>query len=163
LDNGYDNKEYSRPPTIDDLILLCQLLNEAGAKYIIIGGFAVIYHGYTRGTGDIDLLIDVSEENVNRIKEALLALPDRASKDLKFSDVIEYTVVRIADEFVIGLLASACQIDYEHAKQYIVYKEIKGVKMPFAGIDILIKMKKGIRPKDKEDLLFLKRLKEKGS
>ena len=119
MDNRNDNKEYSRPPTIDDLILLCRLLNEVGAKYIIIGGFAVIYHGYTRGTGDIDLLIDASEENVNKIKEALLALPDGASKDLKFSDVIEYTVVRIADEFVIDLLASACQIDYEHANMGI--------------------------------------------
>ena len=89
----------------------------------------------------------------------MLGLPDGASKDIKDEDVKEYTVVKIADEFIIDLIAKACQITYKQAKSHIIYKEIKGVKIPFADLDILIEMKQGIRPKDKQDLIFLKKLK----
>ena len=47
----------SRVPTLDDLLFLCRKLNEAGAKYIVIGGWAVIQHGYGRTTEDIDDLL----------------------------------------------------------------------------------------------------------
>lgn len=151
-----DDKAYSRAPTVDDLVYLCSLLNKARVKYIVIGGFAVIYHGYTRGTEDIDLLVDASEKNVQKLKKSLLGLPDGASKDIRTTDLEDYTVVRIADEFVVDLLANACEIDYEKAQSHIEYKEINGVRIPFADVDILIKMKRGVRPKDKQDRLFLK-------
>jgi len=57
-----------------------------------------------RGTGDIDLLIDSSRENVKSIKEALLYLPDQAVREVRPHDIAKYTVVRIADEIVIDLL-----------------------------------------------------------
>ena len=41
----------SRLPTLDDLLSLCRNLNEASAKYIVIGGWAVIQHGFGRTTG----------------------------------------------------------------------------------------------------------------
>jgi hypothetical protein len=47
-----------RIPKEGDLIALCRALNECGARYLIIGGFAVIHHGYVRATEDIDLLLD---------------------------------------------------------------------------------------------------------
>ncbi|MGH7600365.1 MAG: hypothetical protein ACREOI_28770 [bacterium] len=47
--------EFSRGATFDDLIELCRHLNEANAKYVVIGGFAVIHYGYFRGTNDVDL------------------------------------------------------------------------------------------------------------
>ncbi|MDB6124908.1 MAG: hypothetical protein JWQ71_3901 [Pedosphaera sp.] len=37
-----------RPPKLTDLLHLCRELNAAGAKYIVIGGMAVIQHGFTR-------------------------------------------------------------------------------------------------------------------
>ncbi len=43
--------------TTDDLLLLCRRLNEAGAKYLVLGGFAIIQHGFARATEDIDLFI----------------------------------------------------------------------------------------------------------
>ncbi len=39
-------------------------LNEAGVRYVVVGGFAVVVHGYARFTADIDLMLDLSEENV---------------------------------------------------------------------------------------------------
>ncbi|MDQ3413803.1 MAG: hypothetical protein M3480_02315, partial [Verrucomicrobiota bacterium] len=52
-----------RQPTEDDLVLLCRQLNEVGAKYVVVGGFAVIQAGYGRPTGDIDLVVATDLQN----------------------------------------------------------------------------------------------------
>lgn len=150
------NSEYSRAPEFEDLILLCRLLNEAGVRYILIGGFAVILHGFVRGTQDIDLLIDSSEENVRRIKKALASLPDNAISLIKDNEIEKYSVVRIADEFVIDLMEKACGINYVDASKSIEFREIEGVKIPIPKKELLIRMKKTIRPSDKTDVNFLK-------
>ncbi len=41
----------SRAPTEDDLVAMCRLLNASGARYMIVGGFAIMYAGYGRTTG----------------------------------------------------------------------------------------------------------------
>jgi Nucleotidyl transferase AbiEii toxin, Type IV TA system len=70
VDDAADGR-YSRAPEVEDLVAVCRALNRAGARYVLIGGFAVILHGFVRATKDIDLLIDPSEANVRAIKEAL--------------------------------------------------------------------------------------------
>ncbi len=45
-------------------------LNKNGVKYILVGGYSVILHGYSRTTGDMDLWVERTEENYNRIKIA---------------------------------------------------------------------------------------------
>ncbi len=145
----------SRPPILADLLELCRNLNEEGVKYIVVGGMAIIQHGYVRATEDIDLLVDASIENVNKLKESLLFLPDKAIEELRERDIEEYSVVRVADEIIIDLMKSACGITYNEAKDSIVKVEIKGVLIPFASIELLWKMKQADREKDKLDRLFL--------
>ena len=60
-----------RPPTIDDIRRICRALDEAGAHYVLIGGFAVILHGGLRTTKDIDLLVDPEPANVAHTLRAL--------------------------------------------------------------------------------------------
>lgn len=150
------NGEYSRTPVLEDVISICDSLNKAGAKYIVIGGIAVIFHGFGRGTKDIDLLVDTTDKNVRRIKKALSILPDNAISQIKDDEVRQYSVVRIADEVVIDLMAKACGIDYEEAKQGIEWRDIQGVQIPIVNKILLIKMKDTIRPGDKMDVDFLK-------
>lgn len=56
---GSENDEplESRAPTKEDFLELCRRLNQIGAEYIVVGGMAIIYHGYLRTTENIDLLI----------------------------------------------------------------------------------------------------------
>jgi len=151
----------SRPPTIDDLVSVCGRLNEAGAKYILIGGFAINYYGFPRATEDIDLLVDPSADNILKIKEALSFLPDNAIEEIAPGDVEKYAVVRVADEIVIDLLKKACEMTYKEAG--VEYFKFKGVNIPIADISTMIKTKQGVRPRDKEDLSFLMSvLKEEG-
>ena len=72
----------SRPPQREDVVGLCRELNRLGAKYVVIGGLAVIEAGYPRTTGDIDLLVDPALENEAKIFDALATLPVSCVRDL---------------------------------------------------------------------------------
>lgn len=110
-----DDRPQPRPPEVADLVAICRALNAASARYAVIGGFAVNLHGYVRGTMDIDLLIDPSPENVRKVKAALSVLPDHAASEVADDDVLKHTVVRVADEIVVDLMAKACGIDIDAA------------------------------------------------
>jgi hypothetical protein len=148
-----------RDPTVEDLVELCRHLNEAGAKYAVVGGFAVRASGYNRHTMDVDLIIDASLGNEAKVFAALESLPDQAVKELDPGDVAKYTVVRVADEILVDLMQSASGIDYETAvaEDGIIIREIEGVGIPFASPRLLWKMKVNThREKDAADLVFLR-------
>jgi hypothetical protein len=138
---------------------LCRELNRLGAKYVVVGGFAVIEAGYSRTTGDIDLLVDSAADNEVKVFEALATLPDGAVRELDAGDVEKFTVVRVADEVLVDLMAKASGISYEEAKGHVRVRELDGVKIPFANADLLWRMKsRSGRPKDQGDLFFLREL-----
>jgi hypothetical protein len=148
----------ARPPLLEDLVSLCRNLNREGARYVVIGGMAVIQAGFGRATNDIDLLIDASAENQDRVRRALMALPDQAVRDMAADDLDKYVVVRIADEIVVDLMASACGVTYQAAAGMIDEVEIEGVRIPFASARLLWRTKDTVRDKDKVDRAFLARL-----
>lgn len=45
-------------------------LNEQEVRYILVGGFSVILHGYSRTTGDMDIWVDRTTENYQKLKKA---------------------------------------------------------------------------------------------
>ena len=147
-----------RDPESGDLLKLCRALNEQGAKYIVIGGMAIVYHGFLRGTEDIDLLVERTAENIAKLKQSLSILPDNAVAEMRDSDLETYGTVRIADEVVVDLMSSACDIDFEEALSMVEEAEVEGVLIPFATPELLLKTKQTVREKDKIDGLFLKRL-----
>lgn len=153
-----DQAPQARPPLLEDLLSLCRNLNREGARYVVIGGMAVIQAGFGRATNDIDLLIDTSQENQDRVRRALLALPDQAVRDMASDDLENYAVVRVADEIVVDLMKSACGIAYEEASRMTDEVEINGVRIPFASARLLWRTKATLRDKDKVDRVFLARL-----
>ena len=148
----------SRPPTVDDLVRLCRSLNNAGAKYLVIGGMAVIQAGFVRATADIDLLVDSSPENQEKIRAALMVLPDQAVRDVRPDDLDNYVVVRVADEIVVDLMKLACGINYEEASKSILPVKIQDTVIPFASPELLLRLKNTLREKDKIDRMFLEQL-----
>jgi hypothetical protein len=159
MDNTNDGKgNESRPPSLSDLVNLCQWLNDAGARYIVIGGMAMIEAGFVRATEDIDLLIDASRDNEERIRTALMKLPDQAVREIQAGDLEKYAVIRVADEIVVDLMLAACGVQFDEAKDSIEYVTIEDVRIPFASPELLWKLKQTMREKDKLDLMFLKEL-----
>jgi predicted nucleotidyltransferase len=157
VDDAHDGP-YAREPQVEDLTGLCRALNEAGARYLLIGGFAVIAHGGARTTKDIDLLVDAAPENIARVKQALRILEDRAVDEVEDTDVARYTVVRVADEIVVGLMARACGVDYAEAARDAVSLTIGGVAIPVASPATLIRTKNTMRPSDAADRRYLEDL-----
>ena len=63
-DDGSSPQELaSREPTVGDLRDLCHELNQRGARYVVIGGFAIRAAGYSRSTMDVDLLVADDRDN----------------------------------------------------------------------------------------------------
>ncbi len=156
MDDAADG-EYSRAPEFDDLLDLCRALARERVRYVLIGGFAVILHGYVRGTKDIDLLVDPSVDNVQRLKRAMASLPDNAIALVEDDDIRTYCVVRVADEVVVDLLADACGVDYDEAvRTGVERRRVEGVEIVLATKELLIRTKDTIRPGDRADVLWLR-------
>jgi hypothetical protein len=146
-----------RPPAEADLVALCRELNQRSARYVVIGGFAIIAAGLPRVTGDVDLIVAVDRENEAKVFSALSTLPDNAVRELQPGELQQYNVIRVADEILVDLMRSAGGIDYEEAAQDVVVREIQGVPIPFASPRLLWRMKVVThREKDAGDLVFLR-------
>lgn len=115
-------------------------------------------HGSTRTTEDIDLLINPSPSNVQKVKKALAVLPDNAVSEINDNEVQELAVVRIADEIVVDLMGKIADVNTDNAGKIVI--EYQGTKILVADIDTLIKTKQGLRPRDQMDLAFLLRKKK---
>ncbi|RYD48466.1 MAG: hypothetical protein EOP83_26485 [Verrucomicrobiaceae bacterium] len=147
----------SRAPTTGDLAALAGELNRLGAKYIVVGGFAIINSGYPRSTMDLDLVVATDLENEAKVYEALATLPDQAVLELEPGEIAKYTVIRVGDEICVDLMASASGIGYEEAAQDQIIRVIAGVPIPFASPRTLYRMKENThREKDRADLQFLR-------
>ena len=157
MDDAHDGP-YAREPQVEDVARICRALNDAGARYILIGGFAVIAHGGARTTKDIDLLVDASPDNIARVKQALRILEDRAVDEVADTDVARYAVVRVADEIVVDLMARACGIEYAEAVVDVDTLTVAGVGIPVASLATLIRTKDTMRPSDAADRRYLEEL-----
>jgi hypothetical protein len=137
-------------------------LNDLGADYVIIGGFAVRAAGFDRRTMDIDVLVGTGLDNERKVIAAVSRLPDGAAAELEPGELEEFVVVRVADEIVVDLMTSASGVDYKEASGQITVLEVDGVPIPFASARLLWRMKSGsLRDKDRPDIHFLRLLLER--
>jgi hypothetical protein len=147
----------SRPPTEEDLVSLCRELNQRGAKYVVVGGLAIIAAGLPRVTTDVDLMVAADRENEAKVYSALSTLPDNAVRELKPGELQQYNVIRVGDEILVDLMVSAGGIDYAEAAKHVVVRELGGVPIPFASPRLLWRMKVVThREKDAGDVYFLR-------
>lgn len=147
----------SREPTVEDLRNLCRELNQRGAKYVVVGGFAIRAANYIRSTMDVDLIVAADLENEAKVFAALSTLPDNAVRELQPGELQQYKVIRVADEILVDLMRSAGGIDYAEAAKDVVVREVDGVPIPFASPRLLWRMKIVThREKDAGDVAFLR-------
>lgn len=144
-----------------DIEKLLKLLNVNDVDYVIIGATAFPIHGYSRATLDIDILIKPTEKNAQNtltaLKEFGYNMNDVSIEDLLSKKILirQYILETDIHPFVKG-------IKVEEIWKNKVPGKIGDVPCYFASLDDLIKMKKAAgRVKDKEDLKFLEKIKEK--
>jgi hypothetical protein len=145
---------------LEQLVEICKKFNEYEVKYVIVGGVAIILHGFERKTMDIDIIIDSSEENITKIISALKnEIPE--IEELREEDIRKYLTIKVVGKILgqeteIDLIREMWGINYIKAQENQEIQQIHGVNIPVANIDTLIEMKKETkRSQDKEDLIFL--------
>jgi predicted nucleotidyltransferase len=148
-------------PEQSPVLHVCSLLNGEGAKYLLIGGQAVILHGIVRATEDVDILIESSEENCKRVLAALSKLEDGAAKQLAPSELQQNVVVKIADEVEVDVSTHAWKVGFSDAAKDALEIVIDGIRVPYLGLDSLIASKETYREKDALDLSQLRHLKSR--
>ena len=149
--------EYSRPATLDDLKALIVSLNEQGADYLLIGGYALFAHGYHRATTDIDVLVPATQEAGIKIRSALMVLPDQAAKDIDPAWFDEGENIRVADAFIVDIMLNACGETYETLKKYAETLDVDGVPVRTINLEGLLLTKQTMREKDVSDRIILER------
>jgi hypothetical protein len=139
------------------VLRVCSLLNAEAAKYLIVGGQALLLHGIVRNTEDVDILIESSEDNCQRVLAALARMEDGAAKELTPRD-LQNNVVKIADEVEVDVSTRAWKVSYDEAAPTACEIEIDGVRVPYLGLRSLIASKETYREKDQLDLAQLRAL-----
>ena len=153
-----DDREVTRIPEERDLVALARELNRLGVAYVVIGGFAINRLGLVRATDDLDLLIARDRANQALVKQALEILPDKAVRELGDEDLAQWIVVRVNDDITVDLMTEACGVTYDEARSGIEWDTIQEVRVPFAGAELMLRMKQGFREKDSWDRGFLENL-----
>jgi len=140
--------------------LLVQLA-DAGAEFLIVGAYALGFHGAPRASGDIDVFLRASADNASRVFEALV----RFGAPVAAAGVTPADFGRSEMVYQIGLpprridlLTSISGVSFEDAWRDRVAAEVEGRTVHFIGKSDLIKNKLAAgRPKDLADASRLTR------
>ncbi|MFO7665519.1 MAG: nucleotidyltransferase [Desulfobacterales bacterium] len=138
------------PPDFKEFL---KLLNAHNIKYLLIGGYAVGYHGYPRATNDMDIWIAISSETaelmIKVLKEFGFDTP-QLSKDLFLE---ENKIIRMGvAPMRIEILTSISGVNFEECYQQKVVDVIDGVQVDIINLEQLkINKKASGRHKDLDD------------
>ncbi len=147
----------------EELLSFWRHLNEAGVRYIMVGGVATNLNGYNRTTDDVDVWIDDMLDNRRNFREAFR----------KYSgvDIFMMERMQIVPGWTPFNLNNGTQLDvmvnmkglegftFDDCLSKASIADIDDVKIPFLHINHLIINKKAVnRPKDQLDIIYLEKI-----
>ncbi len=138
---------------------VCEALNAAGARYLVIGGIACILHGYVRATADLDVLIERSTDNAERVLDGLARTGYGFARDWTARELLARPITVIGDDPAVDVFTVAWTVEYEGVVGRSVTVQIEGVVIPFVGLDDLIASKRTGRLQDAADIEALEEIK----
>jgi len=134
-----------------------KLLNAHNVRYLLVGGYAVGYHGYPRATGDMDIWIEMSEANSKKLVSAFrdFGVIDEVISEGLFLE--KNKVIRMGVPPVrLEVITSASGVDFDECYSRREVIEIDGILINFISLQDLKKNKHAAgRHKDMEDLEHL--------
>ena len=137
---------------------VCSLLNAHQAKYVLVGATAMQLWGTTRATRDVDILIEPTLENAERVLEALSNLTWGVATQWLAEEIITRPVTILGDMPRVDILTVAWSVHYRQAAPRAVVFEVEGVRIPTASLDDLIASKRTDRAQDTADIEVLEEI-----
>lgn len=140
----------------DDFRDFIQALNNHDVEYILVGGYAVILHGYRRVTGDLDIWVNRTNENYKKIVAAFhefglstFDMTEQNFLDTDTADVFSYGRPPVSIDIITKLKGVSFKDALAHAQ---IFNE-DGLMIRFIHLDNLIEAKKAAgRHKDLDDI-----------
>lgn len=129
-------------------------LNEHEVRYLIVGGYAVAFHGHPRYTKDLDVWIEREPENVDRLLKALQEF-GFGSVGLTAADFLEPNkVIQLGNPPIrIDLLTSIDAVEFSACYERRETLDVDGVVLPFIGFaELLVNKRASGRLQDRADL-----------
>jgi predicted nucleotidyltransferase len=141
-----------------DLIDLLRALNDEGAEYIIVGGYAFAVHGRVRATKDADIFVGTRAENAAKVWRALARfgapLHELRLEDLSEPDTF-FIMGRPPNQ--IDIITTIDGVSFEDAWSNRLEATYGGVRVNYIGRDDLIANKEAAdRPQDRLDVAYLR-------
>ena len=146
-----------RKPLPVDFIEFIQCLNLNNVKYLLVGGWALGIYGHPRATKDIDFLVAVDNDNLEKLQKAFLAFGTPPIDIESFKE--KGRVIRIGSSPVqIDLINEADGIDFDDCYQRKSTIKADNTEIYVISRDDLIRNKKASgRTMDKADAEILER------
>ena len=151
------SEEQVRPATIQDLLVLIDAFNRSDTPYMLIGGFGMLAHGFSRSTRDIDILFPANSEVGKKVIDVLLLMPEKAAKEIDPSWFDEGDNIRVNDAYTLDIMFNANGETFESLAPYMEKVEINGIKVCVPSIEGMLKTKLTGRQKDVADEIALRR------
>ena len=144
---------------IEDHLKLYRFLNKHRVRYLIIGGVAAIVYGVPRTTLDIDLFIEPTARNAEKLLKALKGAGFGTASLTSPQKVITNELTVFEDYIRLDVFTKAKGMQFEKAWKRRVTKKINSIPVKFASLrDIISSKKASRRHVDTEDLKLLKQL-----
>ncbi len=150
-------------------------LNRADVRYLVVGGVAVVLHGYLRTTVDLDLVVGLDQENLGRALEELSRLGYHPRAPVRISDFGDpktrrrwirekglevFSLWNDAGMLELDLFAEE-PFDFDEVYARAPEVRLETVSVKVISIEDLIALKaKADRPRDREDIKALRALSE---
>lgn len=144
-----------------DFLEFLELLEKHEVDFLLVGGYAVIIHGYTRSTGDLDLWINQTTDNYRKLKLVYqdYCAPIFSEEDFE-SDKFDVWSIGVEPR-KIEILTKVDGLIFEESKSHCKWFELEKIKIPYIDFDDLIKNKLASgRYKDLADIEQLKKIKK---
>ncbi|MEI3802007.1 MULTISPECIES: hypothetical protein [Chitinophaga] len=140
----------------DDFRDFIRALNNNQVEYILVGGYAVILHGYRRVTGDMDIWVNRTKENYLKLTRAFaeFGLPIFDMTESKFLDVEKADVFSFGRSPVgIDILTKLKGVDFKEAAALVQIFIDGDLEIKYLHLNNLIQAKKAAgRHKDLDDI-----------
>jgi hypothetical protein len=140
---------------------LIELLN-SGVEFMLIGGYAVNFHGYARYTADMDIWLKPNEMNKEKFISfiKIKGFSESAISHIKSLDFSKANAFHIgSDEEKIDFLTLIGGVKYEEAEKQCLFLEISNNRIPVIHYHHLIRNKElSARPKDLADVNELREI-----
>jgi len=135
-----------------------QLLNHHDVEYMVVGGYALAFHGEPRFTGDMDIWIDVSASNAEKMVKVM---HDFGAASLGFTkdDFMDEGIIKQIGQppLRIDILGAIDGVNYKDARKDKKFFKNGELEIPFIGVQDFIRNKEATgRRKDLQDIKKLK-------